>query len=491
MEAPGFDADILYADEAYCTWLACYPDVECLHSVLQNLYPDWSSVPIQRKFDMGMYFPIMDASEALRILGLDASDRRLAILRSTDSGKSMLYHIAECLTYSRKSDGIKHRQSWISLGAEILRNNTDALSVELDEYLDKGVSIFAWLTMTPLLVCVGAWHWKIYYTKEDLEEALEKVQLWAGMVHQAGIDLCQYGAREAKVWKSLKRYKEKGNGVPVLEMVTVNQLLFGPTPADWSLVVQARPLRFEILELQDPPGSFPRDQRIPTKVFWGLHDEEEDEGIWRKVAVVTKPSKPMELESAITGILEEEKPFFIEMVDDTQDDAGAISLLQLRADRASRSWGRRTLGPRSNSQPASLHRRNFRKHQFYTRHKSRTSRLWLAHYHRCLFGSKWRLDHNEPVRWCHDEDFVKCVWSKTCRLALLVQESFWWKQESFLGLIKRCQKYDGLPSDLEWLRARGHNGRPDCPQKCRMVDLEMMHVPEQLKPYHPYPCAGI
>lgn len=341
--------------------------------------------------------------------------------------------------------------------------------------------------VTPLLRFLDLVKWQVRNSRGNLELLQKKIQIWAEMVRQAGIDLCQYGAREAQVWKTLPGYESpcRWHGASYLRVL---QLLFGATPADWSLEVQGRPLlESGILELRNPPGSFPRDQRVPTKIFWRPSTEEMDEGIWKTVAAFTISPRSMKLENAIKILVEEEIPFFVKTIEDTQDDAGAISLLSLRANRTSRSW--RTSASRSNSQPASLLRANSIKHEFNT--LSGLHRYWLPVCHFCPFDSKWSMEcggdrHAWPEAPDDDlERFRDCIQGRKDRLAS-VQESIWWENFSFLACIAACQDAGGLrPRNPAWLRKHGHTGRMECPQNCKMVNLKQLHVPKELRPYHP------
>lgn len=462
--------------------------MECLNICQRNIWPDWSSIPIQTKFDaavdfgLGMYF-LTDASTFLHFLGLDASDRRLVTLRSTGMGQSMLHHVAIRLIWSQWSD--EAFQSWISLGVEVMKNGADTCCLTAETGINHGMN---WHEgpITPLLGLIGVRQWQVPNERCELERMQKKIQSWADMVRQAGIDLCQYGAREAQVWKTLPGYESPCRWLGA-SYLRVLQPLFGATPADWSLEVQGRPLESGILELRNPPGSFPRDQRVPTKIFWRPTTEEMDEGIWKTVAAFTISPRSMKLEDAITILVEEETPFF-KMIEDTQDDAGAISLLSLRANRTSRSW--RTSASRSNSQPASLLRANSIKHKVDALSGLPLYRRWLPACHFCPFDSKWSMgcDGNRHA-WpeAPDDDlerFRTCIQGRKDRRAS-VQESTRWEQHSFLAYIARCQ--DCLPQDYvyHYLNMYGHNTGRECPQKCRMVNLKQLHVPRELRPYHP------
>lgn len=484
VEAPGFDFDEELFDSDPQQFknddpLSFCPDLECLNFMLRNFFSDLASIPLQTKFDFALFVssrqPVnVTPSLFLQILGLDASDHRLATLQHTHRGMTTLHLIARCFRVFASCGRII--RDWFNLGIEILQNGADASSASVGGWCD-----------TPLLNGLHPIERGAFPYTRSLKEILAMLRLWADMIYQAGIDLCQYGAREVEVWKSLPRasLKLSMDSLSRSGWVVVERLVYGPTPADWTLKVRPLefPFYFRVLELRDPPGSFPRDSRVPTKIFWVPNTEEQDEGNWEEVTKCKIPcttsTQPVELQRAIADCQQEpEEPFFIKTLDDTQDDAGAIALMQLRADRASRSRG--TSASRSHSQPPYLFVRDPTKHIYFTR--QRISRAWLPLLPLCPSDFRWNFETTYTVYDIYSgfRKLRDCTRIMANRPAL-AQQSREWQGASFLAWIAACQ--NDRPSTM--LRENGHTGLPGCPQNCRKVHLEKLHVPEELKHYHP------
>lgn len=363
-------------------------------------------------------------------------------------------------------------------GIEALKSGADASAVITHSLQD---------TATPLMVLLEILRWKIPNHKGTLEGILENLQMWADMLLQAGRDLCECGAREeAEIWNSLQKVERSDSARYSPEQsMTVERLLFGPTPADWTLEVRPRGWSFWFCELRNPPGSFPLESRVPTRIIWRPTASEMEEGCWVPVPNCTVstgvPGERMTLQRAIevARFKEQQHCPVIEPVYFAfypQDDAGVIALMQYRAGRASQPW--RKVSPRSHSQPPGLRGRESR---IYEDHFLRTDQ-WLPRWHLCPFDSKFTFESRQFDFQYSQKDLRNCIQGKTDRPAS-AQESTEWQDSSFLALIAKCQ--NNIPT-IE-LRTNGHTGRPDCPQKCRTVKLEQLHVPKRLKPYHPRP----
>lgn len=204
----------------------------------------------------------------------------------------------------------------------------------------------------------------------QLSFALKSIRLWADMVSQAGINLCQYGAWEAEAWKHIQ-----SGASPDSYSCT---LLYGSTPAEWSIKIHGPVVRLKTFELiRGPPGSFPclRDERVPTQICWKPFPKEWNQGSWTELKTISLLSQPRVIEDWISDLQRAE--LFEELVAEAQDDAGPIVLLQLRASRSKSSTSR----ARSHSQPPSLPRID-------QPTESRT-RPWLNGFHLCCSGSEW------------------------------------------------------------------------------------------------------
>ncbi|KAJ4385412.1 hypothetical protein N0V93_009840 [Gnomoniopsis smithogilvyi] len=175
---------------------------------------------------------------------------------------------------------VTYGQDWIKLGIEVLKNGADASGVKTEASRSRA---------TPLLQCIGAPELVTFRYERNLEKMLERLHLWINVVYEAGLDLCQYGAREAEVWKSLSTFQQADTSNLPCQAVIVEQLLFGPRPEDWTVVVRnwMPPVNGVVFELRIPPGSFPHDPRVPTKINWQPAAAERNEGHWEKVTART------------------------------------------------------------------------------------------------------------------------------------------------------------------------------------------------------------
>lgn len=462
-------------------WLAMCPDVESLSVILRSLHFEGSLVSLQNKCDLlghvGASYPVFSgASEFLQYLGTQASDRRLATLRHHLYSTTVLFYVAQGLeiSISRGSQS----QDWIKLGIEVLKNDPEVLA---------NGSV---LSLTPLT------HWfrcMFSYTMHRKLEALQVpdiiFQTWADMVRQAGIDLCQYGAMEAEAWKSRPKLTfhdefSWDSHSYHSQAAVAERLLFGPAPADWTFEVQhvkRWPLKSVLFELRDPPGSFPRDPRVPNRICWQPTDEEEDEGHWVKISEREIPSQPLVLQSATTYLQEkEEPPPIIQLLNHTQDDTSTVPLLLLRGEQTSRI--NQSSVVRSHSQPP-VYGTDTMKDKFHM--KRGRCRDWLPCLHVCSFDSKWRFARCGG--WRCTRSVIEnlglrrdCIGGRNIELAS-AQQSDHWQCNSFIARITACQ--NDWPTNE--LRKQRHTGLSDCPQKCRTVNLEKLHVPEELKAYHP------
>lgn len=462
IEAPGFDTD---SDSImkWISWSRLYrADAQCLNFIYRNLDPDVSSTELQTRFDLAIKGrpcmvkrAFLPTCAFLQFLGLRASDARLATLRSTTNNYSILHYVASVLGAWGHENNLA--QDWLNLGMQVLKNAADPWSL-----LAAGKT-----GETPLSSGLDDYNPGHYVPHQNLEELRRKLQymyLWARMVDQSGVDLGRYGVQEAEAWHSR----------PI-------KLLYGPSPTDWSLEYCWHYDDMETFELQDPPGSYPRarDERVPTKICWEPSTEEQEEGMWAKLEDTCVTSQPRSLEDGISRLEELQEEVFPELIqrlDNSQDDAGAIALLQLRSSRWKRSVARR----RSHSQPCPVSR--WRKGRTYPREDVR---FWLAGCHLCYSDYQWKLGYScdasrypEPTACFQRNESIKISPGS-------VQESGNWLHSSFLANISRCQVYHlhrYLPSDM---KLSGHTGRVDCPWKCSTVKLDQLHVPAELWYYHP------
>ena len=177
------------------------------------------------------------------------------------------------------------------------------------------------------------------------------------------------------------------------------------------------------------------------------------------------------------------KEHFADLLYGCQDDSSVAMLRQGRAFRTLQA------SSRSYSQPPCLHRREVA----YYGARDAGLRSWLADYHLGPFDSHWRfgcikkgffvlLAGSSPKAAFQVRSCVKGISSTgSC-----VQQTQEWRDDSFLGLIARCQ--DGV-GKVWYQRDIGSNMRNTytraCPQGCKNVHLDRLNVPEYLRPYHP------
>lgn len=464
------------------TWLARCPDVESLSVILRNLHLEGPVITLQNKFDLlghvDAWYPLFSGtSDFLQYLGTQASDPRLPTLRHHLHGTSVLFYVAQGLNRSA-SRGYKS-QDWIKLGIEVLKNEPEVLA-------DTG----GVLNSTPLSHWLGTFFKKRVYNKLMAFEVLEMIQSWANMIQRAGIDLCQYGAMEAKAWKSMPKptfsdYNAWESHNYYYQAVVAERLLFGPAPADWTFEVRyIKPgsLKCVLFELQDPPGSFPRDPRVPNKIHWQPTTEEENEGPWVKISEREIPSQPSIFQSATVYLQATEQQFsIIKLLEATQDDTSTIPFLLLRGERTSRTFTHSA--SRSRSQPP-VYRTDLQNYNLHLRRRRIYD--WLPCLHLCSSDYKWRFApcNEGSGTWRSEVDDLgtrrDCIWGKHDIFAC-AQQSEQWQNNSFIAHIADCQ--DDYPTMT--LRLQCHTGLSDCPQKCRTVNLKNLNVPEELKAYHP------
>jgi hypothetical protein len=382
---PGFDADL---DNNFgYTWLYYCCDMEGLDVILQNQFSGFDSRPVEAKFELASRIACLEASGFLRCIGLPTSDRRLASLRNSN-GTSILHCVARHLwNIACKGFPSDELQEWLDLGVSVLKNGANPCSIaNIDNewipfkfHLPKTAESPKWQT-TPLLGCVENSCWWIQRDSKDWPSmTLDTIRVWAEMIQRAGLDLCDYGAKESEVWKSLG-VQDSSKFQHILRIyhkpTKIEQLVYGPTPTDWSL----KTFYFwghYIYTLRPPPGSFAEEYRLPTAIAWLPTEKEENEGPWTLVEKKYLVSKDADLRDSLSHPREP----FNKLVDDPQDDAGVIMLMQYRDSRTL------SAASRSHSQPPDLRRREVA----YLAAQSCCRREWLANYHLCPFDFRWKF----------------------------------------------------------------------------------------------------
>lgn len=496
IEDPGFDADLDDAKTFY-PWLRHCENTECVNLILENQFPGFFSLPVEARFKLVIQAGIarfMKPSSFLKYVGLQQSDQRLASLK-TDNGRTVLHYTARRLfrlwNLAYRKFPCDDLQGWIDLGASVLKLGADPSRIAAKEdfvpvYAGKHGVCFhdfrgyrqkGWLT-TPLLDYLNVEHWEISLESEFMVRmTLKAICIWAKMIQQAGLKLRHYGAKEEQAWINLgfhnifkveQRESHFGSAVTRLE-----RLIYGSTPADWSLMIRYSS-HIPVYKLRPLPGTFTEERHLPTTILWCPTENETNEGPWELVEnreLVTNPIDLRDLD------VQSEEPF-TELVHRTQDDSGVIMLIQYRAARV------RGSASRSRSQPPYMRHR--KKAYFPEQGRIRRSHIWLETCHLCSFDSKWRLncmkEQDEPYG-SHVRNCFKGI-SSTC---LSVQESWAWNSFSFLADIADCQ--DSMNPSNRFHRQRPesmrHTGDRKCPQRCCKVQLDRLPVPEPLRRFHP------
>ncbi|ERF72637.1 hypothetical protein EPUS_05691 [Endocarpon pusillum Z07020] len=487
LEAPGFDADLDDTELGYY-WLKLCPNTPCLHLILENLHSGFFSLPVEIRFDfvvrVGFHHTDIKPSGFLKCIGLQQSDQRLASLRSIN-GISVLHYIACHLSWVlRACAGKDELQGWLDLGISVLNNGADPSCIArrkclwyidgIYQNIDPHPSSKAKeeLESTPLMDALDIKYWQV--TDHSRAIIFETMQIWTGMLQQAGFDLRDYGDKESQVWKSLgieeisKFYQASSYAL------RVEQLVYGPTPANWSLLVR-RPISIYKLKLHPPPGAFPEEPDLPRTIIWNPTDKERDEGHWEFVEERRMQTRYYDLRDGPSA----SKEPFEELVDCVQDDLGAIMLMHQRASRP------RASASRSHSQPRQM---NHREVAYDTKQETCGRNSWLGTYHLCPLDSKWRLGLIVSDRIDDEGDLRSCT-EGISNERHAVQESWFWQDFSFLGRIARCQdKYREREYDWVWgrlPRSMRHTATQSCPLGCSKVHLDRIQVPEALRDFHP------
>jgi hypothetical protein len=500
LQAPSFDADLEDTERVY-EWLRLCPDTQCLGLILENLHPRFFSLPVEARFDLAVRVGLADAHfrasddgadieqpSFLRCIGLRQSDQRLASLRSS-SGTSVLHYIARLWYVELDRSPKDEVQGWLDLGQNVLKNGADP-SCLARRRVNLGLCDInphfsyrreeGWQS-TPLMDVLDMQYWGIPRDSTYWRGIMLKtIQIWAGMLQQAGLDLCDYGDKESQVWKSLgiENYSRIDQAdYPLHYQARVGKLIYGSTPTDWSLMIRW-PISISIFRLHPPPGAFPKKHNLPTTIIWPPTDEEKNEGPWE----IAEERRLQTKHSDLRDVVVESKEPFEELVDGVQDDLGVIMLMHYRASRP------RGSASRSHSQPRNMDHREV---AYGEMRNSRRRHDWLGTYHRCPFDSQWRLGFIwRDIHEAHRHDY--CEDPRSCAEGISnerhsVQESWRWRRHSYLGHIAMCQdnekKYDwgwrGLP------RSMRHTATHNCAQGCSKVYLDRIQVPEELRHFHP------
>lgn len=477
---PEFDFGIENIEQGLsCEWLN-----NCRVPLIPDFVSRWmpfdaDSTCIQTRFEVAMQLGIVTTTSTfLECVGMQASNPKLACLRTKHKGRTVLHYVARRL-WDLRLLGFSEQamEEWVDLGVAVLKNGAnpssiakEIISYNLDGY-EKTLPRVEW-SLTPLLDFMNVSDWDLICdTKGKLLDSIRLIQIWAEMMQKAGIDLCQYGAKEREIWKCLPEKTYGSRCRPWRATWTVSELVYGSTPEQWGFKVQNREQLFvQTFERGRLPGEFPEDRDVlPRKITWKPTLKEMDEGPWEKKECLQVPSQSVDLRDILSSL--EYKEAFTELLETTQDDNGAISMMQYRA---SREKLRRS---RSHSQPPPTCLRTMAFSHNFRDAFARPG--WFPDYHKSPFDSKWSF-HCCNGASSMDLTARSCV-EGSADGPSSVQGSWAWENDSFLAEIANCQ--DGRiiwhNKDLK------HTGTADCPWNCGVVKLERLNVPEALRWYHP------
>ena len=370
--------------------------------------------------------------------------------------------------------------SWWQLGLKVIKLGANLTEIgaayKFGNYVGRQATPFLTLLMFAL-----EWQWV------DTRLVCHCIREWACMVQKADIDLVTYGRDESRAWAALgvmewphENDLAKDTSViytdPLRSLYPVG-LQYGEHPDEWNVVLQrtASVIRYE---LSEAPGTF---EPNPVHVIcWPPGGRELQESVWIPMGSRRLAGQSVNLSDMTINT---RNKIFEALVGRTQDDTGFISHMDLRSQQ------RTACRPRSKSQPAPQ-----KWDQLGAPFGLRTEhRAWLPTCHWCPVAGTYRMDgsckslsqelqsRREP-RECFEA-------THSASRPIFDGNRYAtnnWSLFSFLAGICQCQQ--GRPGRCDsrplaaWLT---HTGTEDCPQGCRKVRLDSLHVPEDLWESHP------
>jgi hypothetical protein len=179
--------------------------MQCLYLILENLHSRFFSLPVEDRFDLvvrvGGPGITIEPSGFLKCIGLLQSDQRLASLRSS-SGTSVMHYIARLLRFIAFRGFLEDElQGWLDLGLNVLKNGADpsCLAPRWAHYGTRDINIEEGWQSTPVMDALDIQYWGIprdsTYSRALM---LKTIQIWAGMLQRAGLDLRDHGDKESQ-----------------------------------------------------------------------------------------------------------------------------------------------------------------------------------------------------------------------------------------------------------------------------------------------------
>jgi hypothetical protein len=178
--------------------------------LLQGLSP-------QARFEIASKLEFCDTSTFLDCVGLQSDDPTLGQIQN-QAGVTALHRVAwglrRVLVYPDRDDA--DLKAWLDLGLSLLKNGADPLRAAKNDKSDKllaelvlmphGLSSLidvkekqvedAW---SPLQWFLGLPYVGIHW-RSDSRSVLKRLRIWVELLQQAGIEICNYGAKEARLW---------------------------------------------------------------------------------------------------------------------------------------------------------------------------------------------------------------------------------------------------------------------------------------------------
>ncbi|KAH8894034.1 hypothetical protein GQ53DRAFT_839721 [Thozetella sp. PMI_491] len=268
MNDPGWDVTLDNSNHIP-RWLAQCRSADLLSMHLLDHITGYESWVLDERLSLVSEMRYIEPSGFLMCVGLLPSDSRLALAR-TSTGFSALHYIARALQlYDSSDDNYQVQEELFNLGVKLIQNGADIYGI--CDGKDGQISA------TPLMysLSVSSTNWGIGAHPSHLH----RFQFWIRMVQRAGLDLCEYGARESKIWSTFRSRLLPRHHYSSYQLCG---LIYGPSPLDWGLKLRKIEV-YGLYERQSPPGSFPRDPRLPCLIVWPPTKTEAVEGPWKLI----------------------------------------------------------------------------------------------------------------------------------------------------------------------------------------------------------------
>lgn len=470
IEKHGLDVDINWDDlddnkyRPRSWWNQC-PSKICRDIIIQNMSLPWSTHTVEERFALvsaqSSWSPTAD--EFLNLIGIDLDDPAIHTLRGY-ACQSVLHYIGGAIYIAEQQSldpfSAHRARDWVQLGSKVLRTCPNPHVQAVNPFFETKIMAYS----TPFLASISD---LLYSDLEDDNILVTMLCRWSDMITNAGLDLSCFAQKENAILLELEH--ESGSDTKSFEVAGI-ELSGHPTKADikiqyidWVCVHQ----------LTRPPGDFPTDSLLPTTISWQPSDSERDEGHWIQ-------TRQFKLTSELIGadVIEtwHNEPF-VDLIDQTQDDAGPLILM---VDRSTR---RKSPRMRSHSSPPSIYRRE----GAHILGSKDSRHGWLPRFSLSVQDMTYRFtqrsysprDNFTPIL-----DLREGIQTHQCDIGV-IHNSARWKYESFLADMYDCKTSPGL----HWhhARSRGHTFAPDCPQGCGELPWawKRLQVPKELLAGHP------